>query len=261
VAALSLSDLKAFLNKTDDSDDDELVAMIDRAQAILTPRIGPLEPTTYTELYTGPGPIVLRRYPVLSVTSVTDGGNVVSDSYLDVDSGVLYGTYSSWPARSVSVTYVAGRDLLPADLETALLELVRHLWTSQRGGGSLRPTFPGEDAPQQQPGSGYLLPYRVESLIEPYRLRSSPDGHLCDPGRDRWLLAALRGARWPGRGGRVRRPADHRRAPTTSVSAMTRLDPLNAVEASQSPASLGNRAREESYDILCSLASWSGGDT
>jgi len=37
------------------------------------------------------------------------------------------------------------------------------------------------------------------------------------------------------------------------------LDPLNAVEASQVPASLGNRAREESFDILCSLAAWSGG--
>lgn len=38
------------------------------------------------------------------------------------------------------------------------------------------------------------------------------------------------------------------------------LDPLNAVEASQTPASLGNRAREESFDILCSLGSWSGDD-
>lgn len=36
------------------------------------------------------------------------------------------------------------------------------------------------------------------------------------------------------------------------------LDPLNAVEGSQTPASLGNRAREESYDILCSLAARSG---
>lgn len=38
-------------------------------------------------------------------------------------------------------------------------------------------------------------------------------------------------------------------------------DPLNAVEADQVPASLGNRAREESYEILCSLAAWSGGTT
>lgn len=36
------------------------------------------------------------------------------------------------------------------------------------------------------------------------------------------------------------------------------LDPTTSVEASQVPASLGNRAREESYEVLCSLASWSG---
>lgn len=171
MTAVSLTDVKVFLNETGTEDDNELVAMIDRAQAILTVRVGPLEPTTYTEVYTGPGPIVLRRYPVISVSSVTDVGNAVTDSYLDVDSGVLYGTFST-QLRAVSVTYVAGRALLPADLEAALLELVRHLWKSQRGGGSLRPTFPGDENPQQQPGVGYLLPYRVESLIEPYRLRS-----------------------------------------------------------------------------------------
>lgn len=35
-------------------------------------------------------------------------------------------------------------------------------------------------------------------------------------------------------------------------------DPLTSVDASQVPASLGNRAREESYEVVCSLASWSG---
>lgn len=35
-------------------------------------------------------------------------------------------------------------------------------------------------------------------------------------------------------------------------------DPLTSVDASQVPASLGNRAREESYEIACSLAAWSG---
>lgn len=38
-------------------------------------------------------------------------------------------------------------------------------------------------------------------------------------------------------------------------------DPLNSVEADQVPASLGNRAREESYEIICSLAAWSGSES
>ena len=36
------------------------------------------------------------------------------------------------------------------------------------------------------------------------------------------------------------------------------VEPLTAVEGDQVPASLGNRAREESYEIVCSLAAWSG---
>lgn len=36
------------------------------------------------------------------------------------------------------------------------------------------------------------------------------------------------------------------------------IDLTTSVDASQVPASLGNRAREESYQIACSLASWSG---
>jgi len=35
-------------------------------------------------------------------------------------------------------------------------------------------------------------------------------------------------------------------------------DPLTAVEGGQTPASLGNRAREEVYAVLCSLATASG---
>lgn len=38
-------------------------------------------------------------------------------------------------------------------------------------------------------------------------------------------------------------------------------DPLTAAEGSQTPASLGNRSREESYEIACSLVAWSGGDS
>lgn len=178
MSSVQLTDVKQFLNKTgvnDSGDDEELQLFLDRAEAILTKRIGPLSPTPVTgEKHTGPGPLVLRRYPVISVTSATSAGVDVTDLDLDLDSGVLYGSFTAYPPRQVSITYVAGRDFLPADLEEAVLELVRHLWKSQRGGGSLRPTFPGEDDPttQQPGGASYLLPYRVESLIEPHLLRS-----------------------------------------------------------------------------------------
>ncbi len=170
MTALRLADVKAFLNVGTTRHDDELQDILDRAEAILAARVGPLSPLTVTgERHTGPGPLVLKRYPVVSVVGATSGGAVVGDLDLDGDAGLLYGSFGS--ARGgVRVTYTAGRAVLPADLEAAVLELVRHLWQSQRPAGAQAPPGSlggGDDAP---PGGAFLLPYRVQSLIEPYLL-------------------------------------------------------------------------------------------
>lgn len=169
MSVVSLADARQFLNFTTNANDDELVSMIDRAEAILERRVGPLAPVVVTdEVHTGPGPIVLSRYPVMSATAATYAGVAVTDLDLDVDSGVLYGTFGS-ASRAVKVTYTSGRDPLPADLEEAVLELVKHLWESQRGtapAGPVPGALPGEDV--TTPVGAYLLPYRVQSLIEPY---------------------------------------------------------------------------------------------
>ncbi len=169
MTAVRLADVKAFLNLGTTRHDEELQDSLDRAEAILAARVGPLSPVTVTgERHTGPGPILLRRYPVASLVSVTSGGVAVPDADLDVDTGLLYGTLGS--ARGgVRVTYIAGRSVLPADLEAAVLELVKHLWQSQRPAGAQAPpgSLGGDDA---QPTGAFLLPYRVQSLIEPYLL-------------------------------------------------------------------------------------------
>jgi hypothetical protein len=167
VSVVSLADAKAFLNQTTSTNDDEVQMFLDRAERILARRVGPLGTETVTdEVHTGPGPLVLRRYPVVGVTSATSYGATVTDLDLDTDAGVLYGTFGS-TSRAVRVTYTAGRESLPEDLELAVLELVKHLWESQRGNSAATPpgSYPGEDV---QPAAGYLLPYRVQSLIEPF---------------------------------------------------------------------------------------------
>jgi len=167
----TLTDLKAELNITSSNDDLELDDTLDRAIAILSKRVGPLSPTIVTdEIHTGPGPIVLNKTPVQSITVATSSAVAVADLDLDAESGVLYGSFGAAP-RGVKVTYVAGYDDVPEDLALAVLELARHLWKTQRGGGSVRPSFPGDDQSDAPPAAGYLLPYRVESLIEPYRMR------------------------------------------------------------------------------------------
>lgn len=166
MSAVLLADAKIFLDITGTANDAELQRMLDRAEVVLAQRVGPLEPVTVTgEKHTGPGPIVLKRWPVISVTSASTGYGAVTDLDLDVDAGVLYGSFTSRIRRDVTVTYTAGRATLPADLEAAVLELLQHLWRSQRVPGARR----GAGEPDERTSQGtYLLPYRVQTLIEPY---------------------------------------------------------------------------------------------
>jgi hypothetical protein len=173
---VSLDDVKTFLSPgvgsvIDSANDDELIAMLDRAEAIIAARVGPLEPTVVTgEVHTGPGPLVLKQWPVVSVESVSSFyGGPVTDFQADLDAGVVYG-YFSCTFRDTTVTYTAGREYLTPDLQAAVLELVKHLWSTQRVPGS-RPYNPGGPDERTLAGvSTYLLPYRVQTLIEPYLL-------------------------------------------------------------------------------------------
>ena len=169
MAAVSLAAVKTFLNITSTKNDDELLDTLERAEAIIASRVGPLSPVVVTdEVHSGPGPILLRRYPVISVASATSDSTAVTD--LVLHGGVLYGSFYGYP-RGVRVTYTVGRTApLPVDLEAAVLELVHHLWTSQRGAATSVLADSGEN--DVQAGRGFLLPYRVQSLLEPYLLPS-----------------------------------------------------------------------------------------
>lgn len=169
MTAVALGAVKDFLNITSATHDDELINMIDRAEAVLAARVGSLSPITVTnEVHIGPGPLQLRRLPVLSVTAATSDGYPVGDLDLDGDTGILWGSFG-YGRRKVRVTYTAGRAMpLPADLEAALLELAAHLWRSQRG---IAPSpLNVQDDDDTRAGLGYLLPYRVQALLEPYIL-------------------------------------------------------------------------------------------
>lgn len=178
---VELADVKAHLNLTGDGDDAELQQMLDAAVAHLSRLVGPLTATAYTERLSGNsgGPLILSHTPVVSLTSVaySDGTSVDVDD-LDVgENGLVYwnyGTTGYWTtgSRNVTVVYEAGRSDLPADLRLAVLELTRHLWTTQRGIAENRPRFddgPDDFAPT---GSSFTLPRRVEELIAPFRYGS-----------------------------------------------------------------------------------------
>lgn len=172
MSALLLAEAKKHLNiaATDVKYDDELQTFIDAAEALLSHRVGPLVPTTVTSrLRATGGAMVLPVAPVASLTSVTksDASTLtLTDLYLDTDAGlVVYADgLSSFVADIYTVAYTAGWTVVPADLMLATKELVRHLWTTQRGGN----TRPGSAPMDPVPGAAYALPSRVEQLISPY---------------------------------------------------------------------------------------------
>ena len=175
VGAVSLDDVRQFENRTSTVDDEELRGFIDAAQGILSRLVGPLIPTVVSEVQDGGTPVlVLRKWPVISVTSVTYATSqavLMSDLDLDPETGIVYWKFGTVGVflggrRFLTATYVAGRNGLPADLRQAVLELVKHLWESQTG-GNRRPNF-AADGTNAQIATSYLLPYRVESLIKPH---------------------------------------------------------------------------------------------
>jgi hypothetical protein len=162
-----------------------LQAVIDAAEAAISRRVGPLEPTVFvdeTVTATTGGGLILKNATVVEVTSATSNGTTtdITGWVLDGPAGLVatsttygygYG-YGCGPAYVV--TYTAGWAVLPADLRLAVLEMIRHLWSStQRGAGAGRVIDRGEqvsDGGRAFGGPSYLLPYVVESLIEPFTL-------------------------------------------------------------------------------------------
>jgi hypothetical protein len=166
--ALDFTEVKEHLNITKDDSDDELASVIYAAEAAVAVRVGPLEPETRTARVDGFRQVLLLpTAPVVSLMAVATSTNVTVDTStltLDPDAGTLeYTDGSRFTASKYVVTYEAGWDELPDDLVFATKELVRHLWSTQRG-ASQRPG----SAVQEPQGPGFALPNRVSELLAPY---------------------------------------------------------------------------------------------
>lgn len=169
---LSLTQVKDHLNIGVDqlTDDDEIRHFILAATGLIEGITGPLTRRPATGTFNGGrSSVVLTQYPIVSVTSVTENGSPVTSYSWDADTGIVTKTSGYSEAtftqghRNVVVTYVAGRSIVPADLQHAVLEAVRHLWETQRG----KPTSlrSGDD---YVPGAGYSLPNRVKEFLGRY---------------------------------------------------------------------------------------------
>jgi hypothetical protein len=184
---LTLAETRTHLNfpAADTSHDTELQGFIDDASPVIEDVVGPVD-----EWYDGGAPwIILRRRPVVSVTTVTEYRGPLGYVLTQVatpDLGTTY-SYSFEPtgrlirrsagggsapfpsgAGAVHVVYVAGRASVPPNVRLAALELVRHLYQMTQQGG--RPAFGtgGGGGMEEMIGatpSGFAIPTRVLELL------------------------------------------------------------------------------------------------
>lgn len=85
----------------------------------------------------GGGAIALRKSPIISITSVTEGGVTVSPTFgyvPDLESRILYRGSSlvpqsfAWGRQNVTVTYVIGYTSVPATVRKVALNLIQAAW-------------------------------------------------------------------------------------------------------------------------------------
>jgi hypothetical protein len=194
MALMSMDEMRAHLNQTDTADDDELRPMMDAATLIIERHRGEVvarRPVTEdyqlgsryrngqwaeggwsnTGYRRGPF-LVLRRGPVISLTSIVSVDGVttwnVTDLDLDVESGSVtprFGTPSL--VGRVRVTYVAGYAVVPPHYIEAAKIITAHLWSTQRTAnfGPHSVIRPGGDEDPFSANPGYAIPYRALELL------------------------------------------------------------------------------------------------
>jgi hypothetical protein len=177
---VDLDEVKEHLNIAGTTQDFELASFVQAAITRLEHEVGPLTPRSFTEMHPPGRIIALRKTPVVSVESITGTTLTVWD--LDTSTALIY-PRAPWLGfygfGRITVTYTAGFVTVPADVRMALLELVRHLWTTQRGtvsaNGARADLLPssGGDPTTAAGIAAYTMPYRVLEMIRPYVRPSS----------------------------------------------------------------------------------------
>lgn len=191
-AIVSLDDVKQQQRIQDSNTDldEDLREVIEAATHVIEGYVGAVARRTVTQTVSGCGSaIVLNTIPVLSVTEVVeDGATLDPDAYsLNVSTGLLtkmQGTRSfrfASGVNNVTVTYVVGRTLIPANFTLAAKLIVQHLWETRRGssgsprfGGSTTSSrYGGVDDVLIEAGQVYAIPRRAIELLEKHM---SPGG-------------------------------------------------------------------------------------
>jgi len=183
IGIVGYDEVLEFLNiPTASANENEVRRFIDASTDLAETYVGQvLGRRTFTnELYDGGTEFIRIRNPkAISITSVTENGLAVSASNYVLDytgqrlyrigSGTLYATnsYGYWTQgmNNVSITYVAGYENPPMSAKQGVLEIIRHLWQTQRGAINVMSRNQSGDELYSTPT--YSLPRRAMELLDP----------------------------------------------------------------------------------------------
>lgn len=171
-ALVSLDDIKTYLNISSTSSDEELRQFIREATDIAERATGrTLFRRTITETHTAPTPVILlRKWPIISVTTVTESGTTLTagtDYVVNTINGTVTRGSNLAPlgwrpgVDNITITYLAGEADPNPTGQLLVKELVRHMWRTQRGAS---PMAMSQD--DYVPGAANIMTYRVRELVD-----------------------------------------------------------------------------------------------
>ena len=187
IGVVSLDEVKAHLNipSTDTTLDEELRRFMDAATDLAENYTGIiLGQRTFTdETYDGQNEFLRIINPkVISIISVVENGLTLNSNQYFMDhtgqrlyrigSGTLYSSnsYGYWAPgiQNIKVTYKAGFINPPSAIRQGVLEIIRHLWQTQRG--AMNVMGRNIEGDQMYSAPTYSLPRRAMELLDPASL-------------------------------------------------------------------------------------------
>lgn len=174
VSLVSLAEFKTHLNIDTDDEDEEIRYYLEAATGVVERHVGQVvvrRSISETHRLGWRGGLVLRRGPVISLTSIsTNGGTVLDPSgyVVDTATGELRSVAGGLAGLSgdVAVVYVAGYVATPPHMILAAQIIAEHLWQTQRVQAVGRtPGLGGAEVNITPSGLGYAIPNRAVELL------------------------------------------------------------------------------------------------
>jgi hypothetical protein len=169
------------------ADEEEIRRFIDAAQDLAENYVGAvLGRRTLVETYDGQTDVLRLRSPrAISITTVVESGVTLDASQYKLDdtgqrlyrlttstisASSSFGVYGFWASgvNAVTVTYIAGFTVTPPAVQQGVLEILRHLWSTQRGAVNIMNRNGSGDEFYSTPT--YSLPRRAMELLDPASL-------------------------------------------------------------------------------------------